>query len=58
MTKKPYLTTVDVALALFCALYVTLNLTLGPLSFALLGLPILHDFGVLTSGDLSFVFGI
>jgi MFS family permease len=47
MTKKPYLTTVDVALtALFCALYITLNLTLGPLSFALLGLPILHDFGV------------
>ena len=47
MTEKPYLTTVDVALtALFCALWVALNLTLGPLSFALLGLPVLHDFGV------------
>jgi len=47
MTRKPYLTTVDVALTgLFCALWIALNLTLGPLSFALLGLPILHDFGV------------
>lgn len=39
--------TVDVALTgVFCALWVALNLTLGPLSFQLLGLPILHDFGV------------
>lgn len=37
----------DVALTgVFCALWVVLNLTLGPLSFQLLGLPVLHDFGV------------
>jgi hypothetical protein len=47
MTKKPYFRTVDIALtALFCALYIVLNLTLGPLSFALTGLPIFHDLGV------------
>jgi hypothetical protein len=47
MIKRPYFTTVDVALTgLFCALYIALNLTLGPLSFALLSLPILHDLGV------------
>jgi hypothetical protein len=47
MAKKPYFRTVDIALtALFCALYIVLNLTLGPLSFALLGLPIIHDLGV------------
>jgi hypothetical protein len=47
MGEKTYLTTVDVALTgVFCALWIALNLTLGPLSFQLLGLPILHDFGV------------
>ncbi|HVP41512.1 MAG TPA: hypothetical protein VMS95_06135 [Candidatus Krumholzibacteriaceae bacterium] len=45
--EKPYLTTVDVALtAIFCAVFAVLNLTLGPLSFQLLQLPILHDFAV------------
>ena len=44
---KTYFATVDVALTgVFCALWIVLNLTLGPLSFSLLGLPILHDFGV------------
>ena len=39
--------TIDLAfIAIFGALWVVLNLTLGPLSFQLLGLPILHDFGV------------
>jgi hypothetical protein len=47
MTNKPYLNTVDVALtAVFSALWIALNLTLGPLSFSLLQLPVLHDFGV------------
>lgn len=47
MGSKTYFTTVDVALTgIFCALWVVLNLTLGPLSFQLLQLPILHDFGV------------
>lgn len=44
---KPLLSTVDLALvSVFCALWVVLNITLGPLSFRLLGLPILHDFAV------------
>jgi hypothetical protein len=39
--------TVDIALvSVFCALWVVLNITLGPLSFTLLGLPVLHDFAV------------
>ena len=39
--------TVDVAfIAVFSALYIVMNLTLGPLSFQMLGLPILHDFGI------------
>lgn len=47
MSKRTYLTTVDVALtAVFCAFFAVLNLTLGPLSFQLLRLPILHDFAV------------
>jgi hypothetical protein len=57
LNEKPYLatrgialtslTTKDIALTgIFCAMWVVLNLTLGPLSFMLLGLPILHDFGV------------
>jgi hypothetical protein len=45
--KKIRLSTVDLALtAVFTALWAVLNLTLGPLSFQLLGLPLLHDFGV------------
>ena len=47
MSSRTYLTTVDIALTgVFCALWIVLNLTLGPLSFRLFGLPILHDFGV------------
>ena len=47
MGNKTYFTAVDVAFTgVFSALWVVLNLTLGPLSFRLLGLPILHDFGV------------
>jgi hypothetical protein len=47
MVRKTHFATVDVALtSVFCALWVAFNLTLGPLSFQLLGLPILHDFGV------------
>jgi hypothetical protein len=39
------LTTVDVALTgVFCAVWGLLNLILGPLSFQLLQLPLLHDF--------------
>ena len=39
--------TVDVAfVSVFSALYIVMNLTLGPLSFQLLGLPILHDIGI------------
>lgn len=45
--KNPRFSTVDIALtAVFTALWVALNLTLGPLSFQLIGLPLLHDFGV------------
>jgi len=47
MIENLYLTTRETALTgMFCALYVVLNLTLGPISFMLTGLPILHDFGV------------
>lgn len=47
MSDKTLFSTADIALAsVFCALWVVLNLTLGPLSFRLLGLPILHDFAV------------
>jgi len=47
MGKKTYLTTADVALmAVFCAVFAGLNYTLGPVSFQLLQLPILHDFAV------------
>jgi hypothetical protein len=45
--KEPYITTRDIALtAVFCAVWVVLNLILGPLSFILTGLPIIHDFAV------------
>ena len=45
MSNKTYLPTVDVALtAVFVAVFAVLNLALGPLSFQLLQLPILHDF--------------
>jgi hypothetical protein len=44
---KPYFATVDIALiGVFCALWATLNLTLGPLGFAWFGLPIFCDFAV------------
>ncbi len=44
MTSKKHFTTVDIALAsVFCALWVVLNLTVAPISFRLLGLPIVHD---------------
>jgi hypothetical protein len=47
MSNRTYLRTVDIALtAVFCAFFAVLNLTLGPLSFQLLQLPILHDFAV------------
>jgi hypothetical protein len=45
MSSKALFTTSDVALTgVFCAVWAVLNLTLGPLSFALLHLPVLHDF--------------
>jgi hypothetical protein len=45
--RKTYFKTIDIAfVAIFSALWIVLNLTLGPLSFQLLGLPILHDFGI------------
>ena len=45
MSAKPYFGVVDVALlGVFCAVWAVLNLTLGPLSFSLLHLPVLHDF--------------
>ena len=45
-SRKTYFKTVDIAfVAVFSALWIVLNLTLGTLSFQLLGLPILHDFG-------------
>jgi len=44
MTRKKHFTTVDIALtSVFCALWVVLNLTVAPISFRLLGLPIIHD---------------
>jgi hypothetical protein len=47
MYRKMHFTAVDTALTgMFCAVWTALNLTLGPLSFQLLALPVLHDFGV------------
>jgi len=47
MSSQTYFRAVDIALiSLFCALWPTLNLTLGPLGFALFGLPIFCDFAV------------
>jgi hypothetical protein len=47
MGNETFLTPVDTALtAVFCAVFAVLNLILGPLSFQLLQLPILHDFAV------------
>jgi hypothetical protein len=47
LSKNTHFPTVDIALtSVFTALWVVLNLTLGPISFQLLGLPLLHDFGV------------
>jgi len=45
--KQTYFKTVDIALiSVFCALWPVLNLTLAPLGFALLTLPIFCDFAV------------
>jgi len=45
--RNNHFKTIDVAfVAIFSALWILMNLTLGPLSFQLLGLPILHDFGI------------
>jgi hypothetical protein len=45
--NKTYFTTVDIALiSVFCALWVILNLTLGPLGFSLFNLPIFCDLAV------------
>jgi hypothetical protein len=47
MSKNTHFKTIDIALvAIFSALWIVMNLTLGPLSFQLMGLPILHDFGI------------
>lgn len=47
MGKKTYFTSLDVALTgMFCALWIVVNLFLGPLSFSLTGLPVLHAFGI------------
>jgi hypothetical protein len=45
--RNTHFKTTDIAfIAIFGALYIVMNLILGPLSFQLLGLPILHDFGI------------
>jgi hypothetical protein len=45
MSTQGHLAAADIALiGVFCALWAVLNLTLGPLSFNLLHLPVLHDF--------------
>lgn len=47
MSSQAYFKAVDIALiSVFCALWVALNLTLGPLGFAWLTLPIFCDFAV------------
>ncbi len=47
MGEIVHLTGKDIALTgMFSALFVVLNLTLGPLSFRLVSLPVLHDIGV------------
>jgi len=47
MKSKTYFTSLDVALTgMFCALWIVVNLFLGPLSFSLTGLPVLHAFGI------------
>jgi hypothetical protein len=47
MKNNTYFTSLDAALTgIFSALWIVVNLTLGPLSFALMQLPMLHAFGV------------
>jgi hypothetical protein len=47
MESKTYFTVVDIALvSVFCAVWASLNLTLGPMGFAWFKLPILCDFSV------------
>ena len=46
-TGEFHFTSVDVALTgMFSAVWIVVNLTLGPLSFSLTGLPVLHSFGI------------
>jgi len=45
--RNTYFSAVDVALTgVFSALWIAVNLTLGPLSFSLTHLPVLHAFGI------------
>jgi hypothetical protein len=45
MIRKKHFATTDITLlSLFCGLWTILNFILGRLSFALLGVPVLHDF--------------
>jgi hypothetical protein len=45
MSRNTYFSPLEIALtSVMCALWAILNFTLGPLSFRLLGLPIIHDF--------------
>ncbi|MGQ9530093.1 MAG: hypothetical protein ACUVQX_01155 [Candidatus Bathycorpusculaceae bacterium] len=47
MKNKTYFTATDIAIiSVFCALWVILNLTLGPLGFTLFNLPIFCDLSV------------
>jgi hypothetical protein len=50
LNEKKRFTSVDIALiGVFCALWVVLNVTLGPLGFAWFGLPIFCDFAVFST---------
>jgi hypothetical protein len=47
MSAKTHFSASDMALvSIFCAVWITLNLTLGPLGFAWFGLPVFCDFAV------------
>ncbi len=41
------------SISVFCALWVVLNITLGPIGFSLFGLPVLHSFAVFFTLVLS-----
>jgi MFS family permease len=50
MINAPNFKNKDIALTgIFSAIYVIMNLTLGPVSFMLTGLPIIHDVGVFST---------